>query len=148
LTVGDRGTILGKFGLLNSSLTSYFGVTIPVFYCELDWESVIKKGPQPFEFQEPAKFPEVRRDLSLVIDKSVSFDRIEQIAFNSAKKLLTRVNVFSVYEGEKLGAGKKSYAVSYFLQDTNKTLTDHQIDAVMNGLIGAYENQLGAVIRK
>jgi phenylalanyl-tRNA synthetase beta chain len=139
---------IGRVGLLTKEITRYFEIGQPVFYAELDWEMGLSKSARKFVFKELSKFPEVRRDLSLVLDKQISFDRIEQIAFNSAKKLLNRVNVFSVYEGEKLGAGKKSYAVSYYLQDQQKTLTDHQIDQVMNGLISAYEKDLGAIIRK
>jgi phenylalanyl-tRNA synthetase beta chain len=99
-------------------------------------------------FAELPKFPEVRRDLSLVIDKTVSFKDIERLAKQYEKYLLKEVNVFSVFEGEQLGTDKKSYAVSFILQDMEQTLTDKVIDKTMERLMNAYEKELGAVIRK
>lgn len=143
---GDRK--LGRVGVVDGKLIKHFGINQNVFYAELDWKKIMKQVGSKFEFESLSKFPEVRRDLSLVVDKSISFQRIRNIAFNSAKKLLTRVNVFSVYEGEKIGSGKKSYAVSFFLQDKTKTLNDKQIDKVMDGLMRNFENEIGAIIRK
>lgn len=142
------GGYLGRAGVLQPSLTRHFDIKQPVFYAELNWDRIMKNVGGRFQFEELPKFPEVRRDLSLVLDKEISFDRIEEIAFKNAKKLLTRVNVFSVYEGDKIEAGKKSYAVSYYLQDKTKTLNDKLIEQVMNGLMKSYENELGAIIRK
>jgi phenylalanyl-tRNA synthetase beta chain len=142
------GGYLGRAGVLQPSLTKHFDIKQPVFYAELNWDRIMRNVGGKFQFDELPKFPEVRRDLSLVLDKGISFDRIEEIAFKSAKKLLTRVNVFSVYEGDKIEAGKKSYAVSYYLQDKTKTLNDKLIDQVMNGLMKSYETELGAIIRK
>jgi phenylalanyl-tRNA synthetase beta subunit len=98
--------------------------------------------------RELPKFPEVRRDLSLVVDASVTFDQLRQIAQRTEKKLLQSVNVFDVYAGENLGAGKKSYSVSFTLQDFTQTLSEQAIDQVMQRLIGQFEKQAGALIRK
>jgi len=95
-----------------------------------------------------SKFPEVKRDLSLVIDKKVTFEEILQLANKESKRLIKKINVFSVYEGENIGANKKSYALSFILQDDNKTLNDKTIDKTMNGLINSFEKNIGALIRK
>ena len=94
------------------------------------------------------KYPEVRRDLSLVLDKAVSFEQIRQTAQKYERNLLTHINVFDVYEGENIGADKKSYSVSFTLQDSEQTLTDKVIDKTMQKLMMAFEKDLGAVIRK
>ena len=93
------------------------------------------------------KYPEVRRDFALLLDQSVSFEEIHKVANQSEKQLLKNVNLFDVYEGEKLPKGKKSYAVSFTLQDEHKTLTDKQIDKIMNKLQTNFEKQLGAELR-
>jgi phenylalanyl-tRNA synthetase beta chain len=94
------------------------------------------------------KTPSVRRDLSLLINKDIAFSQLEAIALKSERSLLKEVSVFDVYEGEKLPENKKSYALSFLLQDEEKTLTDKQIDSVMSKLIGIFEKELGAEIRK
>jgi phenylalanyl-tRNA synthetase beta chain len=99
-------------------------------------------------FHEISKFPEVRRDLSLIVDKKVSFKMIRDVALETETKLLNKINLFSVYEGENIGDQKKAYAISFFLQDLEKTLTDKVIDKTMDRLIRAYENELKAIIRK
>jgi phenylalanyl-tRNA synthetase beta chain len=99
-------------------------------------------------FAELSKFPEVRRDLSLVLEKSVSFEQIRAVAQRTERKLLQEVNVFDVYEGDKIEAGKKAIAISFTLQDKTQTLTDKVIDSTMNRLMQQFEQQLGAVIRK
>ncbi len=93
------------------------------------------------------KYPSVKRDLALLLDKKISFKEVKELALRTEKTLLKAVTLFDVYEGEQLGAGKKSYAVSFTLQDDEKTLTDKQIDKIMNKLIGSYKHQLGAEIR-
>ena len=93
------------------------------------------------------KFPEVRRDLALLIDTAISYAQIEELAFQTEKKLLKAVNLFDVYEGEKLEAGKKSYAVSFIIQDENSTLEDKQIEKIMDKLISTFKEKLGAAIR-
>ena len=100
------------------------------------------------EIQEPPKFPEVRRDLSMLLDKSVQYQSLENLAFETEKKLLRDVNLFDVFEGDKIGNDKKSYALSFVLRDDEKTLTDKEIDKVMQRLMENFEAKLGAVIRK
>lgn len=139
---------IAKIGLLNKALLKAFEIDQEVFYAEFDWRSLVKATKVEAQFQALSKYPEVRRDLSLVLDEQVSFKQIQEIAFKSEKKLLNRINVFSVYKGEKLGAGKKSYAMSFYLQDKEKTLNDKQIDKVMNTFIHAFESETGALIRK
>jgi phenylalanyl-tRNA synthetase beta chain len=119
-----------------------------VFHADLDFSLLFKHSNPKLVLKEVSKFPEVRRDLSLVIDKNITFDTIETLAKQTAKALVKSINLFDVYEGDKLAAGKKAYALSFALQDEQKTLTDAEIDNVMNKLMKAYEEKLGAVIRK
>ena len=98
-------------------------------------------------YTEVPKFPEVRRDLAMLIDRSVKFDQLEQLAFQAEKGLLKNVNLFDVYEGDKLPEGKKSYALSFTLLDENATLTDKQIEKIMEKLIKTYQEKVGAEIR-
>ena len=118
------------------------------YYAEFDWDLLCKLYSSESKFVEIPKYPEVRRDLSLVLSKTVKFDQIKKVAFNIEKKLLKSVNVFDVYQGEKLPDDQKSYSVSFILQDEEKTLNDQQIDKTMQKLMGAFENEVGAVIRK
>ncbi|MGI4832373.1 MAG: phenylalanine--tRNA ligase subunit beta [Janthinobacterium lividum] len=120
----------------------------PVWYAELDWDWLLKKYKGVLTARELPKFPEVRRDLSLVVDKSVTFEQLRSIAQKTEKKLLQAVNAFDVYEGERLEVGKKSYSVSFLLQDPSQTLTDQAIDQVMQKLMQQFEKQAGALIRK
>ncbi len=136
-----------SFGLLNSQISKKIDVKIPVFMAEFDWEYILKQYKGQVAFKEVAKFPEVRRDLSLVIDKAITFQEIERIARKTEKQLLTSINVFDVYEGENLN-GKKSYSLSFILQDVNQTLTDKVIDKTMQRLIFVFEKELNATIRK
>lgn len=140
--------VVAQLGMVKPSLAKKLGLKQEVFYAELDWEYIAKKGKKKVVFQEIPKFPEVRRDLSIVLDKNISFEQVKSVALKSERKLLQELNVFSVYEGENLGEGKKSYAISFTLQDKDKTLTDKVIDKAMNRLIHSFEQQLGAIIRK
>ena len=139
---------IGSVGLVKSNLLKLTDVRQPVFYADLDWEYLLKQYSNAAVYQEVSKFPEVRRDLSLVIDKAVSFDIIQKIANKTERNLLKSVNVFDTYEGQNLGAEKKSYSVSFILLDTEKTLTDDVIDKTMQRLMAAFEKEIGAVIRK
>jgi phenylalanyl-tRNA synthetase beta chain len=98
--------------------------------------------------KEVPRFPEVRRDLSLVLDKQVTFDEIRALVVNTEKKLIKEIIAFDVYEGDKIPQGKKAYALGFTLLDENKTLTDEEIDKVMTRLMNAFEGKMGAVIRK
>ncbi len=138
---------LGRLGLVNPSLTEKFDVNQELFYCDLNWDLLLQKTNPNIVFEEVSKFPAVKRDLSLVIDSHISFEEIRNLAAKQGASLLKELRVFDVYEGESIGEGKKAYAVSFFLQDEHKTLTDKIIDKVMNKMITTFENELGATIR-
>ncbi|TAF73712.1 MAG: phenylalanine--tRNA ligase subunit beta [Bacteroidetes bacterium] len=138
---------LVRFGQIKSKLTKIVDIKQPVFYAEFNMDVLYKMVSSKLIFNEIAKFPEVRRDLSLVIDKKITFEEIEKVALKTEKKILKEINVFDIYEGEKLGANKKSYSVSFNLLDSEQTLSDKQIETTMNRLIDAFEKELGALIR-
>ena len=140
--------IIAAMGKVNPSIAGLADVSQEVFYGELFWNRLLKKISMDTIYQEVPKFPEVRRDLSLVIDKQVTFDQIKQASQKAERKLIRDINVFSVYEGENIGKDKKAYAISFILQDENQTLKDKQIDSVMTRLINSFERDLGALIRK
>jgi len=137
-----------SLGLVNPKLTKLVDLKQPVFYADFDWQALLSLTSAKPRYQEVPRFPDVRRDLSLVIDRSVTFDRISKLAHQSERKLLRSVNVFDVYEGENLGTDKKSYSVSFMLQDPTQTLTDAAIQKTMQRLQDAFERELGALIRK
>ena len=139
---------LVSFGQVKTKLTKILDIKQPVFYADFDWAYLLKQYNDKVKFKEVSRFPEVRRDLSLVLDKAIGFEQIRQVAYKFEKDLLTDINVFDVYEGEKMEAGKKSYSVSFVLQDIEQTLTDKVIDKTMQKLMIAFEKELGAVIRK
>ncbi|HAF30742.1 MAG TPA: phenylalanine--tRNA ligase subunit beta [Bacteroidales bacterium] len=139
---------LVHFGTLHKKLLKEFDIDSPVYFAEFSWNNVLKSAAKNnIRYNEIPKYPEVRRDLALLIDKELKFSKIKELAYKSERKLLKSVSLFDVFEGEKLGANKKSYAVSFILQDENKTLTDKQIDKIMNNFIRVYEQELGAQIR-
>lgn len=138
---------LVEIGSVSRILLKKMDIAQPVFYACINWELLVKAfKKQKIEFEELNKFPAVRRDLALLIDKSVKYQQIEDLALNTEKKFLKEVNLFDVYEGEKLG-NKKSYAVSFTLVNNEATLTDKQIEGVMEKLINGYKEKLGAELR-
>lgn len=139
---------IGRLGKVKTALARDLGVKQEVFYADLDFKLLFQHSNPTLALKEIPKFPEVRRDLSLVIDKNITFDTIETLARQTAKQWVKSINLFDVYEGDKLPAGKKAYALSFSLQDEQKTFTDAEIDSVMNKLMKAYEEKMGAVIRK
>lgn len=144
----DSRKVLATVGQLSKATLKRMDCKQDVFYADINWELLLKSLPaKDVVYAEVAKFPEVRRDLALVIDKNVTFDEIERIAFETERKLLKKVGLFDVYEGDRIENGKKSYAVSFVLQDKDKTLSDKQIEAVMAKLQKNFENKLGAKIR-
>lgn len=148
LTYSQGGKHLLSVGMLSQKVLKVTGIDQDVYYAEFSWENILKAVKNHrIIFTPLPKFPAVKRDLALLLDKQVSFREVRDIAMRTEKSLLKAVNLFDVYEGEKLGAGKKSYAVSFTLQDEEKTLTDKQIDKIMNKLIGTYKHLLGAEIR-
>ncbi|MGV3504567.1 MAG: phenylalanine--tRNA ligase subunit beta [Adhaeribacter sp.] len=140
--------VLAQLGLLDEQVARSLDVKEPVWYAELNWDWLLRNYKSQLKFEELARFPEVRRDLSLVVDKAITFDQIKVIAQRTERKLLQDINVFDVYEGDKIEAGKKAYAISFTLLDRQQTLTDKVIDGTMNRLMQQFEKALGAVIRK
>ena len=144
----DSKKQLVALGRLNKQTLKMMDCKQEVFYADFDWDLFLKSLPEKeMTYTEVSKFPEVRRDLALVLDKKVTFVEIENVARNTEKKLLKKVNLFDVYEGKGIAEGMKSYAVSFILQDNEKTLNDKQIEAVMTKLQKNLENQLGAKVR-
>ena len=146
--VDNNGIVVLEFGLVKKALTAAFDISAEVYFADINWTLLMKKTKKhSVNFTEISKFPAVSRDLALLVDKSVEFARIEQIAFAADKKFLKKVTLFDVYEGKNLEAGKKSYAVNFLLQDDTKTMNDKQTDAVMAKIIASLEKQLGAKLR-
>ncbi len=137
-----------EMGLVSKKILKSAGIDQEVYYAELNWTTLMKAiKKQKVEYVEISKYPSVSRDLALLLDKGVEFARVEQIAYQSEKKLLKKVELFDVYEGKNLPEGKKSYAVNFILQDEQKTLNDKQIDAIMNKIIANLKKELGAELR-
>jgi len=146
LSVGKSNLV--NFGLVKKSLLKNFGVSQDVIFADFNWGNVIDIAKQnAITFKDISKYPEVRRDFALLIDDNVTFEQIDTIAMQTEKQLLKDVDLFDVYQGKNLPEGKKSYAVSFTLQDERKTLTDKQIDKIMNKLQSNFEKQLGAELR-
>ncbi len=142
------GRQLGTLGVVSRKLCKLADIDAEVYFAELSWTQLMKEiKKHKISFSEISKFPAVKRDLALLLDKSVPFADIRKIAEESDRKLLKDVTLFDVYEGKNLPAGKKSYAVSFFLQDENKTLNDKQIDAIMTKIRTNLEQKLGAQLR-
>lgn len=141
--------LLGTMGVVKNKILKEVGIKQEVLFADLCWEAILEqvKGYK-VSYKEIAKYPEVRRDLALLLDDSITFADIYRVAFSAEKDLLKSLNLFDVYQGDKLPQGKKSYAVSFTLQDNAKTLTDKQIDKTMQRLQTAFEQQLGAALRE
>ena len=136
------------FGKLNTKLVKVFGVKSTVYAADFNWDLMLElAGYTKIKYQEVSKFPEVRRDLSLLVNKSVSFDELKKIAITNDSKILKSVNLFDVYEGDKLPEGKKSYALSFTMADDTKTLTDKYVDKVMEKMMKSFTDKAGAEIR-
>ncbi|EOR92992.1 Phenylalanyl-tRNA synthetase beta chain [Arcticibacter svalbardensis MN12-7] len=144
---GDKTLVY--FGMVSKGILKKLDIDQPVYYADFDWDLINKSiRKNKITYKEVSKFPAVRRDLSLLLDKAVTFSQLKQLAFRTEKNLLKEVNVFDVYEGKSLPEGKKSYAISFLLQDEEKTLTDKQIDSVMNKLIFTFGKEVEAEVRK
>ncbi len=149
LTYSFKGTKIAEMGILDPSLTGQFDITSTVYFADFDWSAMLKAiADFQITMKEIPKYPEVRRDLSMIIDQTIPFSRIRDIALKSGKEMVKSVTLFDVYESEKLEKGKKSYAVGIILQDKSKTLTDKEIDKVMNRLQVNLEKQIDARIRQ
>jgi phenylalanyl-tRNA synthetase beta chain len=147
MAIACGNDILVEFGTVKKSILKYFDIKQEVFYADFNWNLILKLISTKIKFTDIPKYPEVRRDLALLVDQSVAFDAIYSIARQTEKSLLKDINLFDVYEGKNLPEGKKSYAVSFTLQDNSKTLTEEQIDKIMNKLQKNMEIELGASLR-
>ena len=142
------GKVLAELGIVSRTIQKNFGIQNEVYYADLHWTALMKAiRKNKVEYTEISKFPAVSRDLALLIDKGVEFAQIEQVARQSERKLLKKVELFDVYEGKNLPEGKKSYAVNFILQDEQRTLNDKQIEVIMNRIIDNLKNQLHAELR-
>ena len=147
IAIGFGNDILVEFGVVKKSILKHFDIKQEVLFADFNWALILKLLSNKIKFSEIPKYPEVRRDLSLLLDDSVSFDSIYNIARQTEKSLLKDINLFDVYQGKNLPEGKKSYAVSFTIQDNTKTLTDVQIDKIMGKLQKNFETELGASLR-
>jgi len=147
MAVNYGNETLVEFGTVKKSILKHFDIKQEVFYADFNWNLILKTLSNKIKFTDIPKYPEVRRDLSLMVDKAVAFDSIYSIARQTEKSLLKDINLFDVYEGKNLPDGKKSYAVSFTIQDSSKTLTDEQIDKIMKKLQKNFETELGASLR-
>lgn len=146
LSRGDK--VLATLGIVSKKIAATFDLENEVYFADIDWKALLHATRKvKVEYTELSKYPAVKRDLALLVDSSVSFEEIKQLAYNTERKLLKEVSLFDVYEGKNLEAGKKSYAVSFLLQDETKTLNDKAIEKVMSRLINVYQKQLNASLR-
>ncbi|MCE9538134.1 MAG: phenylalanine--tRNA ligase subunit beta, partial [Bacteroidetes bacterium] len=148
LSFSSNKKIIVEFGTVHRSILKSMDIKQDVFYADFNWDLIIEKLKKTnIMYTEVPKFPEVRRDLALLIDKAVQFEQLEQLAYQTEKNMLKSVNLFDVYQGDKLPVEKKSYALSFTLQDESATLTDKQIEKIMEKLIKTYQEKVGAEIR-
>lgn len=143
----DNFSPLANFGKVKDSILKTFEIDQDVYYAEFFWSTMENKAKSNAKYIEASKFPLVRRDLALLLDKKISYQQLRDLALQTERKLLTGINLFDVFEDKKLGEDKKSYALSFFLQDKTKTLQDKDIDKVMNKLIDAYKREFNAQLR-
>ena len=136
-----------ELGVVKKSILKHFGIKQEVFFADFNWAAILKLVSNKIKYTEIPKYPEVRRDLALLIDQAVTYESIYTIARQTEKSLLKNIDLFDVYEGQNLPEGKKSYALSFSIQDSSKTLTDEQLDTILNKLQKNFETELGAVLR-
>jgi phenylalanyl-tRNA synthetase beta chain len=148
LSFSKNDKLLVEFGTINKSITAAFGIDAETFYADFKWDEVLEEiTTDNFKLKAIPKFPKVKRDLALLIDESITFDSLKKTAQKTEKKLLKNINLFDVYTGSELPEGKKSYALSFTLQDEKRTLTDKQIDKIMKKLHQNFESEFGASLR-
>ncbi|HXC03505.1 MAG TPA: phenylalanine--tRNA ligase subunit beta, partial [Bacteroidia bacterium] len=136
-------------GMVKKTVLKQCDVDVPVFYADIEWDSLLSLLPSAgIQYKEVPKFPSVRRDLALLLDKKVRFSEVEQLAYSIEKNYLRELSLFDVYEGDKIGKDHKSYAISFLFQDETATLQDKQVEKMMEKLMKAYTEKLGAVIRQ
>lgn len=147
IAIAQGNDILVEYGVVKKSILKHFDIKQEVLFADFNWALILKLLSNKIKYVEIPKYPEVRRDLSLLLDNSVSFDTIYHLSRQTEKSLLKDINLFDVYQGKNLPEGKKSYAVSFTIQDNTKTLTDVQIDKIMSKLQKNFETELGASLR-
>ncbi|HEX9979017.1 MAG TPA: phenylalanine--tRNA ligase subunit beta [Flavobacterium sp.] len=147
IAIVSGNEVIVELGTIKKTILKHFDIRQEVFYADFNWNVILKLLSNRIRFAELPKYPEVRRDLALLVDQNVSFDAIYKIARQTEKSMLRDVNLFDVYEGSNLPEGKKSYAVSFTIQDNTKTLTDAQVDRIMAKLTQNFESELGASLR-
>ncbi len=139
---------LGEFGVVSKKVAKHFDIDTEVLFADFNWDAILAEIPTESLILQPiSKFPKVKRDFALLLDESVTFDTLKMAALQTEKKLLKEVSLFDVYTGKNLPKGKKSYALSFTLQDERKTLTDKQIDKIMDKLQQRFEKEFGAQLR-
>ena len=149
ITIKAKNEVIGSILNIDKKTLGKFDIKQPVYFIDLLWDKLIAISRKiEIEFKEIPKFPNVQRDLAIVVDKAVRYEQIEKATLGTKISKLKKINLFDVFESDKLGAGKKSMAVSFTFSDTEKTMTDSEIDSMMNKIIAAYEKELGAEIRK
>ncbi len=139
--------IYATCGSVKNNLLKNHDINQEVFFADIQWQELINILPKPKKYKAISNFPEVKRDLALLLDEKIKFQQIKDLAFKTERNYLKKVSIFDLYKGEKIGAGKKSYAVTFVLQDENKTFTDTQIDKIMNRFMEVYKKELNASIR-
>ena len=140
--------IIVEYGKINPSISNKIGAKQEIYYADFNWDLLLSETSDNIEVERASRFPEVRRDLSLVIDKNVQYEDILSLTRKTEQYLIKKVDVFDVFEGEALGKDKKSYSIKFILEDKKKTLTDKIIDKTMNRLIKTFESEIGALIRQ
>ena len=149
LQITDRNEkVYATMGIISNKVLKLAELKAQIFYADINWQLLMKKNRKNIvSYKEISKFPSVSRDLALLLDKKITFQEIEAVAYQTERNLLKKIELFDVYEGNNLPENKKSYAINFTLQDPNKTLTDKQIDKVMKALINNFKHKLQADIR-
>ena len=142
------GKSICKIGNVNQALSSSFEINQEVYFCEIDWKNYLNSFNEKFSFDHISKFPEVKRDLSLVLPNDRKFSEISNIIDKNRRNIIQSYSLYDIYEGENIGKNKVAYALRFVLQDINKTLDEKTINGAMENLIGKFEKILGAEIRK
>jgi len=148
LSLSLNNNSLVDFGVVKKEITKHFSLDAEIIYADFDWDLIYKYAfKEEIKIEEISKFPTSRRDFALLIDRDVNFDELETAAFKTDRKLLKSVSLFDVYEGKSLPEGKKSYGLSFYFRDHYKTLTDKNIDRIMQKLQKEFKQNFGAVLR-
>ncbi len=148
ISISKGKQLLAEFGVVSKKITKHFGIDAMVLFADFNWDAILTQIPtENFKLKPIPKFPKAKRDFALLLDEEVTFDKLKQAAFQTEKQLLKEVSLFDVYTGKNLPKGKKSYALSFTLQDEHKTLTDKQIDKIMNKLQSRFEKDFDAQLR-